>query len=256
MPHLLSAPDPAALAVLMLVMFVSAVLQTTTGFGFAILSAPVLSAMFGTQQAVSTIILCGTAVDVLILLVRRSGTRRADGREAALLVLSSLPGLVLGAWLLSVLPQRALLLLVAAAVVFAVVHRFRARRTQLPDEPIPRAWGLLAGFASGTLGTSTTLAGPPTVLYLTRRMREPARIRDTLVAVNLLRLPVSLAALVAAGSFVVPPGIVWPALAACAGFLLGARFFRGIDASRYETVVLAALVVAAGVAVAAALLTG
>ncbi|MGO2660602.1 sulfite exporter TauE/SafE family protein [Mycetocola reblochoni] len=254
MDHLLAIPEPGTTALLVLIMFASAVLQTTTGFGFAILSAPVLTAVFGGPEAVSTIIICGTAVDVLILLVRRTGSRRAAPREVAVLVLSSVPGLVLGAWLLSVLPQRALLLVVAAAVVLAVAHRVLQRRAPRASRPVSWGWGAAAGFASGTLGTSTTLAGPPTVLYLTRRLSDPSSIRDTLVAVNLVRAPISVAALLAAGTFAVPAGIVWPALAACAGYLLGSRLFGRLDAARYESLVLSALVLAAAVAVASAFL--
>lgn len=253
MPLLFGVSDPGLLAAMFVVMFASAVLQTTTGFGFAILSAPIAATLIGGPAAVSTIIITGTAVDMLILVAGRHERLHPDMREVVVLGISSIPGLLLGAWLLATLPTRGLLLLVAAAVVLAVGYRLWARRqlgTGAP--PLPRKWGVAAGFVSGALGTSTTLAGPPTVYYLTGRMNVPGRIRDTLVTLNLVRLPLSVIALLAAGAFEVIAGVGWLVLAVMAGFTVGTVLYRRLNPQRYETLVLGALVLAAITAVTAA----
>lgn len=199
-------------------------------------------------------IIVGTSVDLLILGVRREPrTPRWD--EVAILGVSSIPGLALGALMLATLPQRALMLVIAGAVVLAVVlRRLTARAGRSDPEPVSRRWGALAGLTSGALGTSTTLAGPPTVLYLSLRPYGPSAVRDTLVALNLVRLPLSLAALAISGTFVVAPGVGWMVLAALAGFAVGTRVFAGLDARRYEAVVLGVLLLAAACAATAAAL--
>ena len=108
-------------ALIAAVLVLSAALQTSTGFGFALLSAPVLAALVGPVEAVSTIVATGVVVDVLVLAAdgRRPQPR---GRDVLSLGLWSAPGLVGGALLLRVLPNAVLQLVVAAAVLFAVGH--------------------------------------------------------------------------------------------------------------------------------------
>lgn len=252
-PHLLALfaiTDPALLIALCLLMAISSALQTATGFGFAILSAPVGAVLLDSPAAaVTTVMIVGTAVDLLILFLRRRPPQpRWD--ELAVLGVSSLPGLALGAYLLVVLPQQLLMVIIAAAVLAAIAFRVAARGADRPVVPASRRWGAAAGLLSGALATSTTLGGPPTVYYLTRRPYSPPTIRDTLVALNLVRLPLSVAALAVGGVLVVAPGLAWLILSTLAGFVVGDRVFRALNPGRYEALVLTLLSLAALVAVA------
>jgi uncharacterized membrane protein YfcA len=245
--------DLRLLLALALLIMVSSVLQTVTGFGFAILSAPIGAALVGGPGAVGMVIIAGTAVDILILTLRRRRPRpRWD--EVGILGVSSLPGLALGAYLLMVLPQRLLLVLIAATVVVAVALRWSGLRAK-KDGTVSRRWGLLAGVLSGTLGTATTLGGPPTVLYLAHRPYDPSTVRDTMVTLNLVRLPLSLLALAAGDVLVVIPGIGWLVVAALAGYLIGQRLFARLDTTAFDKVVLILLLAAALTATAAAFLS-
>ena len=237
------------------VLAVSAALQTATGFGFAILSAPVLAAALGPEPAVSTIVTTGVVVDVLVL---AAGGRRPQPRVRDVLSLGlwSLPGLLTGAVLLRELPSTALQLLVAAAVLYAVAHRIRPLRPRRRDDgtAAERWWSAAsAGLTSGVLSTSTTLGGPPVVLYLTRRLRTPRQTRDTLVALSLFRLPLSVAALLLTGTWVQPASLPLLWVAVVLGYAIGRWVFARMDLLRYEGAVLAALVGAALTAIVAAL---
>lgn len=241
------------IALIAAVLVFSAVLQTSTGFGFALLSAPVLAVMVGPVEAVSTIVATGVVVDVLVLAAdgRRPQPR---GRDVLSLGLWSVPGLAAGALLLRVLPSTVLQLVVAAAVLFAVGHRLRPRRAPSARGRLPERWwsAAPAGLASGVLSTATTLGGPPVVLYLTRRPRPPRETRDTLVVLSLVRLPLSVAALILAGTWARPPGLVVLWFAVVLGYVIGRWVFARMDLVRYEQAVLGALAVAALVAVATA----
>jgi len=251
---ILLVPDSVALLLgLCALIFCSSVLQTATGFGFAILSAPIGAALLGGPAAVGMVLIAGTVVDLLILSLRRRAPQpRWD--EVAILGISSLPGLALGALLLAVISQRVLLVGIAAAVVLAVVLRWVSRRSGRV-RTVRRRWGVVAGVASGTLATATTLGGPPTVFYLSHRPYLPGAVRDTLVVLNMVRLPLSVLALVVGGVFVVVPGIGWLALCALGGYVVGQSVFHRLDAARYEALVLALLVSAAVTAGLAAVLT-
>jgi uncharacterized membrane protein YfcA len=247
-------PEPLSVEIILVaaVLVLSAALQTATGFGFAIFSAPVLAALLGPELAVSTIVATGVVVDVLVL---AADGRRPEPRVSDVLSLGawSLPGLLLGALLLRELPSAALQLLVAAAVLLAVGHRIRSRRPSQQVESPARWWSAApAGLASGVLSTSTTLGGPPVVLYLTRRPRAPRETRDTLVALSLVRLPLSVGALVVTGTWTQPPSLPLLWLAVLLGYAIGRWTFSRMDVARYEQLILLALGAAALVAITAA----
>jgi uncharacterized membrane protein YfcA len=235
------------LSALVGLIFVSAVLQSLSGFGFALLSAPVLAATIGGAEAVSTIIITGTVCDVAILAMRRS-VPRPVGREVRALAGWSVPGTLVGAWLLAALPATGLQVFVACVVIGAVVLRLRSRERGVVVRP---AWAVPAGFLSGALSTSTSLGGPPSVYYLVHRDLTPQAMRDTLVTVSLVRLPLSIAALVLAGTWETYGQWLPLVGAALLGQLVGARAFHAFGSARYERVVLGLLVASALVSVGA-----
>lgn len=249
MTEVLSGPAPLIAVVLL----VSATLQTSTGFGFALLSAPILAALTGPREAVSTIMLVGVVVDVLVLIAdgRRPQPRP---RDVVALTAWSMPGFVLGAVLLRLLPASALQLLVAVAVLATVAFRARpAHRRRARAERREHWWTPgPAGFASGVLSTATTVGGPPIVLYLTRRPRPPRETRDTLVALSVVRAPAGLAALILTGTWRTPPALPLLILGVVLGYMIGRWVFAHLDVGRYERVVLVTLVVAATVALVSA----
>lgn len=236
----------AALAVL-----AGAALQSATGFGFALVAAPVLFALLGPQEAVSAGVLLALLLNGLTLATER---RRPAvlWRDAVVLVAWSLPGLALGALALRELPERPLSVLVALAVLAALGLRVRARSRPDGVVPRPRRWhGPVAGLASGALATSTSLSGPPLVFCLLARGAAPAAMRDTLAAIFVAEAALSFPVLLASGTFALPAG-VWALLAAgLAGQLLGRRAFAWLRGERYERAVLVLLAVTALVALTA-----
>jgi uncharacterized membrane protein YfcA len=246
----------ATLAAVSAVLVLSGALHAATGFGFALLSAPILAALLGPQEAISVIVLTGIVVDGLILGAER---RRPEPAwpEAVGLTLWAVPGLVAGAYLLSSLPRAGLQLLVAAAVLGGVTMRVvGGRRAAGSGSPSSRyRWTrAAAGLSSGLLSTATTLGGPPVVLYLMGRGLTPQRMRDTLVVLSLLRTPPSMIALVLAGALRWRPEIPLLWLAVLVGYAGGKWVFTRMDAARYERGVLGLLVAAAVTATVVAVL--
>lgn len=253
------APAAELTLVIAAVIGVSAVLQTSTGFGFAILSAPLLTALLGGPTAVTTITIAGATIDALIL-GGRATLPRPDWRTVAVLALWSIPGMVLGALALARMPQSGLQLLVAAAVLLAVAHRVHAARRD-PEGSAQatrvrtRGWHApVAGLTSGALGTSTTLAGPPVVMYLTGHLADPLKTRDTLVSLSLVRLPLSILVLTRAGAWAPPTSGLYVILAAgVIGCVAGQDVHARLDHRSYQRATLGLLAVAAATATIAAI---
>ena len=235
--------------------FLGAGLQSATGFGFALVSAPILFALLGPQEAVSAGALLGIELSALTLATERRIPDILRG-EAVALVAWSLPGLALGALALRELPDDVLSALVAAGVIAALVLRLRVRTRKrtggvAPFRPLRTA---AAGVSSGALSTSTSLSGPPLVLLLLARGVSPSQLRDTLAAVFVTLSALTVAALAIAATFAVPAGVGALLAAGIAGQVLGRRGFALLGGDRHENAVLAVLAVTAVVALASSVL--
>jgi uncharacterized membrane protein YfcA len=229
-----------------LALLIGAALQSATGFGFALVSAPVLFALLGPRAAVTA----GVIVGILLngpTLATECRRPQVLVRDAVALVAWSLPGIALGALALRTVPEQPLSVLVALAVLAGLALRVRSRRADAV--PRPRAWHVpVAGFSAGGLSTSTSLSGPPLVFCLLARAASPAQMRDTLAAIFVAESVVALPALALTGTFSVPRALGVLLLAGLAGQLLGRRAFGWLEGERYERAVLAALALTALVA--------
>jgi hypothetical protein len=231
--------------------FAGAALQSATGFGFALVSAPLLFAIVGPRETVTAGALLGIALNLLTL-AAEGRAPRVLRRDAAALVAWSLPGLVLGAAALRELPGHLLSVLVALAVLAAVgLRRWGPVHGEVGARRSPRRWRLAAaGASSGALATSTSLSGPPLVFYLLETGAGADQMRDTLAAVFLALSILGLPVLVATGTFALPAGLGALVVAGAAGQLLGRRGFARLGGERYEAAVLALLAATALVALA------
>lgn len=235
-----------------LALFLGAALQSATGFGFALVSAPIMFALLGPREAVTAGVIVGILLNGLTLATE--GRRpQVLVRDAVTLVAWSLPGIVLGALALRAVPKQPLSVVVALAVLAGLALRVRGRRADAL--PRPRPWHVpAAGFTGGALGTSTGLSGPPFVFCLLARAASPAQMRDTLAAIFIAESVLGLPALLLTGSFTMPHAVGVLLLAGLAGQLLGRRAFGWLVGERYERAVLAALAATALVALGSSVL--
>jgi uncharacterized membrane protein YfcA len=226
------------MALALLAALAGAVVQAATGFGFALVLSPALFAVLDPAEAVTALLVLGAALSVLVLLEGHE----VRPRLLAPMLVAALPGLALGALLLSVLSKEALQVGVGVAVVAAALWQLRHRAART----LPAS---VAGVLSGALTTSISINGPPLVLWLEGEGIRPAEFRATLAAA-FLALDVVGAALIAStrGSAAVDLEAVGPLLACVlGGYWVGALAFRRLDSERFFPVVLA-LVVCTGIA--------
>jgi hypothetical protein len=237
---------------------VAAVVQASTGLGFALILSPAVFALLEPESAVVAITVLGLALNGLVLFGERRRPRIAWGEVGPILV-AAVPGAVCGVFILRALPKPALQIGVGLAVIGAAFLRARARHDSAAPTPgDPRARVAL-GFATGVLSTSAGVNGPPMALWFAHRGLGPAVIRDSLSAAFLalgVIAGVVLAPVLAAADVEVD----WRPLAAAlvcvvAGHAVGSRAFARIDADRYEPLLLAIVVAAGAASVVAGVIT-
>lgn len=247
---------------LFLAVAAGASLQAATGFGFALLAAPILFSVLDPKPAIGLLALLGLLVNLLTLLTEGRRPSPLVG-EAAVLVGCALPGALVGVVVLRSLDAVALQLLLSLGVVatLAVRHALSTRAAVVPvlhDGPRPRpAWSApLAGFLSGALSTSTSTSGPPLLLHLLGRGARPSVVRDTLTACFFgLGLITPIALLVTRTEEALPQGTLAATLvpATIAGHLVGRRVFARLShGPHYELVVTIALLTSVVVGVVGA----
>lgn len=156
-----------------------AALQSTGGFGFALVLGPALVAARGPREAVMALLVLGVVLNLLVLGAERR-TPMVRWHDVAPMAAGALPGLAAGALLVDAMSKSTLQVVVGVAVlVAAALARARARR-RVAQRSLRRATGVPAGLVAGALTTSTGVNGPPLVLWLQGRGAQPVEVRDSL----------------------------------------------------------------------------
>lgn len=244
--------SPLEILSLTLAAIVGSAAQTTTGFGVALPIAPLAFALLSPADAVITVATASLMHNLLVLATRhqRLAIRAGDG---ALLIAAALPGLVLGALIVSRAPKAPMQLAVGLAILLAVLFRLHepgrlpALATRLAGVPV----GLLAGALTTTVGIN----GPPLVIWLRARHATLTQLRDTLaiifLALNLAAIP----SIAAHGGTI--PAEILPALAAglITGHTLGLQAHQRLPTRALDRALIAILITVASASIFAGAIT-
>jgi len=171
----------------------AALLYTLTGFGFAILAAPLFLLFVDPQRAIQLVIIISTALSFVAL----PGLWRAITPWLLLrLALGSLAGLPFGLIAFHYADPFLVRLLVGATILgFAVLLELRRRRPDGPVgtfaiRPVPEvATGAVSGIATALVG----MAGPPVLIYLLLAGAPSRTVRATLLSFFALAYATTLA---------------------------------------------------------------
>jgi len=244
------ALDWAGLAV---TTFVAAFLQGASGFGFAVLAAPLFLLFVAPAEAIQLVIIMATALSLVVL----PGLARAIVWPLLLrLVVGGLAGVPLGLVAFAhanPTEVRAVVgtTILALAGLLAAMRRRRGR-SALTTRP---SRDLAAGTASGVMAALLGMAGPPIVAYLLLAGTPPRTARATLLSFFALIYAATLATHVAGIGI---PGATWLTAGALlplalAGGLAGRRFGDRLGGEAYTVLALLLLTASGAYALATAL---
>jgi hypothetical protein len=167
---------------------VGGIVQGSIGFGFALVSAPVL-ALVDPQALPATLLLLGAPLNLFVAVRER---RSIDLRGVTSILSGRILGSVAGAGVLVAVPTRFL------SALFGVMILVAVGLTVLRPAFHPREHlRFLAGIASGVMATAAAVGGP--ALALVYQNRGGAVLRSTLALFFLFGVSVSLTALALAG---------------------------------------------------------
>jgi uncharacterized membrane protein YfcA len=230
----------AQLIVVGAAVFFAAFMQIVAGFGFALLSVPLMTLAIEPKIAVVVSTLTGIFVTSWQAYKERAEADRALVRR---MTIGAYVGMPLGLLVFLSVDDNVLRFLLGLAVLVAVV--LLALRVNLHHVGPRLDYG--AGFISGVLATSLSTNGPPLVFVLQARQLSAAKFRATISTVFALSNIGGLALFIASGK-ITRDGMVASAVTVPAMFLgqlLGFPIRKHIHGERFRWLVLLLLVAAA-----------
>ncbi|MBE9501374.1 MAG: sulfite exporter TauE/SafE family protein [Dehalococcoidia bacterium] len=228
---------------------VAAFTRSVTGFGSALVAAPLLLLVLEAKSVVVINIVLGIIMCLLILWQSRHHVRV---RKITVMGIGSIFGVPIGAYIPSLVSASTLKLTIATlVVVFAILlalghsRQFKRERT---------GFGI-SGFISGILTSSTSLGGPPVVLFLLNQGWDKEPFRASLAGYFLFSGMIALGALAFTGvmttSMLGTAAALLPAL--LLGFYLGIKVLPRVDANLFRRIAISVVLVSGLVAIITAI---
>ena len=151
--------DYTAIILTIGIIFAASFFSTVSGVGFALVAMPVLTLVMSVKAAVIFVLLLNLVLRAITMYRVREGYDKAT---VILTTLGSVVGMLPGSWVLKVLPAAQLEVFLGAVLVVATVLLSLKFTLPIQNKPCGR---FAAGILSGFFGASTSVSGPPLVLY-------------------------------------------------------------------------------------------
>jgi uncharacterized protein len=237
----------AQVVVLAAAVLFSALVTAVAGFGFGLMSVPLMSLAVDLHSAVIVSSFVGAVGNgVQVRLYRKVRDRALANR----LTIASIFGLPFGYAVYALVSDTALRVVLFAGILVAVA--VLARGVNLTHVGPGMDWVL--GFTSGVLNSSISTSGPPLVFDLQSRKLPPERFRGTINFVFLVSGVLGLAIYAIGGRVhrneLIAAAVAVPAL--FAGLGIGLPLRKHFSPERFRVLVLVLLLVSAFAAVAKA----
>jgi uncharacterized membrane protein YfcA len=171
----------------------AAFIRGVSGFGLALVLAPVLLLILNSKSVVVINLLLAILSNIIVL---PWGFRSVNIKGITPMALSSLLGVPLGLWIITIIAPSTLKMLVGGVTIFFAIPLALGFTKTFTKETV--ACGV-SGFFSGVLGTATSLGGPPVVLFMHNQNWRKEVIHSSLAAFFLFSAACSLIALSASG---------------------------------------------------------
>lgn len=228
--------EAGEIVAILLVVAVASFVTKLSGFGFGLITVPLLSLFIGPRDAVIISTLAGVMTSLNQAWTER---KHADTRTVRRLFGAACAGMPLGLLVFVAVPERGLRIVLGVVVVGAagvLARGFTLSRASLAAD-------LSLGFVSGVLNTSVSTNGPPLVFLLHARRFPPHEFRGTISRVFFYSNLVSVTLFAIAGK-VSGPAAAMAAVSLPAMYLMqwvGGMVSRHVDGERFRILVLALL---------------
>lgn len=148
-------------APIIIIVLLAAFVKGVTGFGFALVSLPLLMFWFPAKELIPVLMFCNLFASTLIVLQKKE--YKLINKKARSLIIYGAVFTILGVLILSYIPNRVLVgILAIFFIVMSIFSLLKNKRIHFYKIGIYRLAGAVCGFLTGCISVS----GPPLALFL------------------------------------------------------------------------------------------
>ena len=224
----------------LLTIFFSSIIQGLTGFGFALVSAPIMMFLLSPEAVVPIVVTHGLVINLIILFEAR---KWVNLKRIWPLMLAGTAGVPIGTYLLIALDASILKIFIGAVIIPFAIALLAGFKKPIKSEKLAFA---PVGITSGLLASSTSLSGPPVILFFVNQGLEKRIFRANLVAYFTV---LSLAAILAfvIGGVITTTVInytLWLLPAAILGAMTGIKLTPKVSEKLFRNIALVIVIIA------------
>ena len=222
-----------------LIVFFAIVVQSSTGFGAALVSVPLLASLLGIQVATPLVALVLITAELVLL---RRYWHALNFTAVKRLSLASFVGVPLGVYILRTIDGTIITTILGIIVVGYSLYALLAPHLPKLKQSI---WAYIFGFLGGVLSGAYSTSGPAVIIYGTCRRWEPEAFKGNLQAYFLINSLLTLIAHTIGGNLtaVVWQSYLWALPAIGLGLIVGKLLDGRLNPEQFRKVVLILLIV-------------
>jgi uncharacterized membrane protein YfcA len=194
-------------------LLVAAFIRGTTGFGFSLVFTPFMILIMEPKAVVPVSLLLASLSNIMVL---ASCFKAVNIRRLLPMIAGSLLGVPIGVFIIVIISAAILKIFIGGITVFFAILLLFKLTPRFTDERLASG---IAGLMCGILSTSTSLGGPPVVLFMHTQSWQKGEIYPSLSAFFLVSTGAALVGLSFSG--MVTPDILLTAASLTPGLVIG-----------------------------------
>ncbi|MBA7579523.1 hypothetical protein ES708_21394 [subsurface metagenome] len=166
--------------IIALIFFFTSLVYSTFGFGFAMISIPLLSLVLSPKTAIPLSLLMGLGIGFYLII---TSCRDIKPKQILYLLIGSAIGVPFGVFILKNISSEILEIAINAVIITSAIILFLEQSKNIisVNTVNTKLITILIGFLSGFLGASTGICGPPVILYGLNQKWEKKIFRSNLL---------------------------------------------------------------------------
>lgn len=180
---------------IILIVVLSSLIKGITGFGFALISLPLLLNWYRPTEIIPVLMLCNFMASTFIILQKKE--HRLVNKQHRLLIFSGGLFTVAGVLLLRFINEQLLVHVTGVAFMVMTLLSFKPRTTKL--KPLSNRIYVIAGAVIGVITGSISVSGPPLALFLNRVNVDKMAFREVFAWFSVVTALIAITGYIPAG---------------------------------------------------------
>lgn len=176
-----------------LVVFLASTVQSTVGFGFALVAVPLLTFIWPIKEIVPIVVVYGFIINIMVVFTIKNYIQL---NKICTMIVSGIIGIPIGVYGLKSLNPEALKVIIGILILITSIAMAKGYKVKF--KRIKTSYGV-AGLLSGVLNGSLSMSGPPIVLFLSNEGYDKNEFRANLAMYGIVNNSLTILAFILSG---------------------------------------------------------